>query len=140
MHRNAFVFLAGISILLPSHGARSEEADVKLGKDELASLLPGTRAVYVIKGGSTHIWTNETGGKFVASTDAKSISNTGMGGGYSARGSWNVSDDGKYCVNIEWKRYPESWCRSMYRAPDGGYYLTDSDDPAAPKRRIELTK
>lgn len=140
MHRNMIVILAGISSLLLTHSARSEEAGTRLAKEELANLLPGTRATFVIKGGSTHIWTNGPDGKLVASTDAKSISNTGMGGGYSARGTWNVSDDGKYCVNIEWKRYPESWCRSLYRMPDGSHYLTDSDDPAAPKRKIELTK
>lgn len=140
MHRNTAVFLATLSALSLSDTALADEVGVRLSKEELASILPGTKAVYVIKGGSTHSWTNEPEGKFVASTDAKSISGTGMGGGYTARGTWNVSDDGKYCINIEWRRYPENWCRSMYRTTDGGYYLTDSDDPDAPKRRIELKK
>lgn len=111
-----------------------------LPKDELASFLPGTKAVYVIKGGSTHIWTNEPEGKFVATTDAKTINSTGMGGGYTARGTWRVSDDGKYCVSIDWSRYSENWCYFVYRTPGGGYFMTETDDSAAKKRKIELTK
>jgi hypothetical protein len=140
MHRNTAVFLATISILSLSCTARAQEAGVRMSKEELASFLPGTKAVYVIKGGSTHMWTNEPEGKFVASTDAKSITGTGMGGGRSARGTWRVSDDGKYCISIDWNRHPENWCRYVYRTPGGDYYMADSDDESAKKRKIELTK
>ncbi|HNA81748.1 MAG TPA: DUF995 domain-containing protein [Thiobacillaceae bacterium] len=140
MNRTALGFAAAIPFIVLAGSTQADEAGVRLTKEELATLLPGTKAVYVIKGGSTHAWTNETDGKFVASTDAKTISGVGMGGGYTARGTWSVSDDGKYCVNIEWRRYPENWCRAMYRTADGGYYLTDTDEPGAPKRKIELSK
>lgn len=140
MRRNSILFLSVSGCLMLSTGLHAEEPGARLGKAELASLLPGTKAVYVIKGGSTHAWTNEPDGKFVASSDAKTISGTGMGGGYTATGTWRISDDGKYCIKIDWRRYPESWCRSLYRTADGGYYLTDSDEPGSPRRKIELTK
>jgi hypothetical protein len=139
MHRHTAVILSTISALSLANFAQAEESGARLSREELASLIPGTKAVFVIKGGSTHSWTNEPDGKFVATTDAKSITNTGMGGGYTARGGWHVSDDGKYCISIEWKRYPENWCRFVYRMPDG-YYLSDTDDPSAEKRKITLTK
>jgi hypothetical protein len=140
MHRNTAIFLAIISAVSLSDATLAEEAGVRLSKEELTSFLPGTKAVYVIKGGSTHSWTNEPEGKFVASTDAKTLNLTGMGSSYTARGTWRVSDDGKYCISIEWRRYPESWCRFVYRAPGGGYYMTETDDPSAEKRKIELTR
>ena len=99
MHLNTAVFIATIGVLSLSDTVQADEAGTRLSKEELASFLPGTKAVYVIKGGSTHIWTNAPEGKFVASTDAKTINSTGMGGGYSARGTWRTSDDGKYCVS-----------------------------------------
>jgi len=119
--------------------SRADEAGVKLSKEYLATFIPGTRVVYVIKGGSTHRWTNEFDGKFAASTDAKTINLIGAGS-YTAPGNWHISDDGKYCVEINWKRYPESWCRFIFRRPDGGYYMTDTDDANAERHNIELTK
>ena len=117
----------------------AEEAGVKLSKEGLAAFIPGTKAVYVIKGGSTHRWTNEPDGRLTASTDAKSINMIG-GIAHTASGTWHISDDGKYCIDISWKRYPESWCRYLFRAPDGEYYLTNEDVPDSERRPIDLTK
>jgi hypothetical protein len=127
--------------LIASPVARADGPDVKLSKEELASLLPGTKAVYVIKAGSTHRWTNEPDGKFIASTDGKTVSMAATGR-YSgtAKGTWRISDDGKYCVNIDWKNATEDWCQFMFRAEDGSYYMTGSGKPEAERRKIELSK
>lgn len=127
--------------LIASPLARAEGPGVKLSKDDLASLLPGTKAVYVIKAGSTHRWTNEPDGKFVASTDGKTVSMAATGR-YSgtAKGTWRISDDGKYCVNIDWKTATEDWCQFVFRAEDGSYYMASSGNPEAERRKIELSK
>lgn len=129
----------GIAAMVASSAASQEDPGVRLSGAELASFLPGTKAVYVIKAGSIHRWTNEPNGKFVASTDAKTVSMTGRSGG-TARGSWHISDEGRYCVNIDWRTATEDWCRFVYRTNDGGYYMTGSDDPAAERRKIEFSK
>lgn len=135
---NMAITLALIAGMVPPF-ALAEGETVKLSKEDLASLLPGTKAVYVIKAGSIHRWTNEPDGKFVASTDAKTVSMSSRSGG-TAHGTWRLSDDGKYCINIEWKNVTEDWCSFVFRGSDGGYYLAGSDNPAAEKRRIEFTK
>lgn len=135
---SAVIVALGTASLIASSLAWSVDAGVKLSKEELASVLPGTKAVYVIKAGSIHRWTNEPDGKFVASSDAKTVSMSSRVGG-TARGTWRVSDDGKYCVNIDWKNVTENWCQFVFRASDGGYYLSGTDDPQAEKRKIELS-
>jgi len=138
MHKLATTVLAFACLALSSITS-AEQVGVKLAKDDLAAFIPGTRAVYVIKGGSTHRWTNEPDGKFVASTDSKSVYLVGVRA-FTAPGTWRISDDGKYCIDIGWKRYPESWCRFVYREPSGGYYMTNTDDPNAERHNVELTK
>lgn len=108
-------------------------AGTKLSKEELQSLLPGTKATYVNQYGSVHAWTNEPDGKFVASTVAKKYNMTGAGS--TGHGSWRISDDGKYCIEIDWKRDLEKWCSFVWRTADG--YALGSEGP---KRPIELKK
>ena len=43
-----------------------------------------------------------------------------------ASGKWHISDDGRYCILIEWKGVPtEEWCRYVLETTDG-YYVTRS--------------
>lgn len=133
------VALCGVLIVNGSAPALAEDDGVKLSKEELEQLIPGTKAAYVIKQGSTHRWINEPDGKFVASTDAKAINATGATGS-SARGTWHISDEGKYCISIDWKREAENWCRFVYRTADNAYYMTNTDTPNAERRKLELAK
>lgn len=131
---------AGCAVsLMTSFAARAEDVGTRLSKEEMASLLPSTKAEYVIKAGSIHRWTNEPDGKFVASTDAKTVSMSARSRG-TARGTWKISDEGKYCINIDWTNVTEDWCQFLFRTDDGKYYLTGTDSPTAERHKIELTR
>ncbi len=122
--------------VLPFTTAYAQEEGVKLSKEELQALLPNTEVMHVSKAGSVRRWKNEPDGAFVASTtNAKYGSVLGTQGG-SARGTWRINDEGKYCVQIDWKREAEDWCAWLVKAADGSYYLNRVD----PARKIELTK
>jgi hypothetical protein len=113
--------------------ADTQTQGTKLSRDELQSFIPGTKVHHVIQSGSSRTWTNEPDGKFVASTDGKKYSMTGEGS--TGHGSWRISDDGKYCIEIDWKRDSEKWCSFVWRT-EKGYALGAS----GPKRPIEFSK
>jgi len=99
-----------------------------LSKDEVTQLLPGAKMSRVSARGNHHVWTNESDGKFVASSDNMGGGGTVIGAGRpsTALGKWHISDDGRYCVLIEWKGVPtEEWCRFVLATSDG-YYMTRS--------------
>lgn len=96
---------------------------VTLGKDELNQLLPGAKMRRVNNQGSFQAWSNDPSGSFVVSSDNRGT----QGNNSTANGSWKISDDGRYCLTIEWKRNPlEDWCRLIVKA-GGNYYVTRSD-------------
>ncbi len=121
-------------LLLNLHTATATDDATVLTRQELLDLLPGTQAEYLTKGGSLHRWKNEQDGTFVASTDNKKYGSALGTQSVTAAGTWRVDDRGKYCVSIEWKREPESWCARILRTADGAYYLNTVD----PARKIEL--
>jgi hypothetical protein len=113
----------------------------KLSKDEVTQLMTGAQMSRVSGRGNRHIWTND--GSFIASSD-----NTGAGGatGRSGRpttapGKWHISDDGRYCILIEWRGLPaEEWCRFVLHTSDG-YYTTRSDSVGTERvYRFEIGK
>ncbi|MEP7101134.1 MAG: DUF995 domain-containing protein [Burkholderiales bacterium] len=107
-----------------------------LGKGELQQLLPGASMRRMNVQGSAQAWTNEPDGSFVVSSD-----NRGQQGNNStARGTWKISDDGRYCVTIEWKRNPtEDWCRVIVKSGDG-YYAARSDKDTERVYPLEIKK
>ncbi len=86
---------------------------------EVETYLPST--------GAYRLWTNDASGKFIASRRGGSANVKSQGSG-----EWKVTDDGKYCVEIEWRTAmngpdrTEKWCRSLYRY-DGALYLAPKD-------------
>lgn len=102
----------------------------KLTKEQLEQLLPDAKMSRVVaKTGSTHFWTNDPDGTFIISTDNKSGIGTTITNrtGATARGTWHISPDGRYCVTVEWKRVDtEDWCRYMFKT-SGGYFAAKSD-------------
>src|SRR5450755_3221378 len=73
-----------------------------LTKEDLGQLLPNASMSRVNADGNAQFWKNDPGGTFTISS----------GQSTTAQGKWHVSDDGRYCVLIEWKRAPtEEWCR-----------------------------
>ncbi len=100
----------------------------KLSLEDLQKLLPGAKMSRLTNSGNTNRWTNDTDGTFIISSDNRS-STGAYGASYNstAPGKWHISEDGRYCVLIDWKRVDtEEWCRYIYQT-SLGYYATKSD-------------
>jgi Protein of unknown function (DUF995) len=110
---------------------------VTLTKEELSQLLPGARMSRFTLGGNTQIWKNDADGSFVISSDNRDKA----GSNSTAQGKWHVSEDGRYCVLIEWRRNPtEEWCRYLVKA-GADYYATKTDKNATEKvYKLTITK
>ena len=102
---------------------------VTLTKDELSQLLPTAKMTRVTAKGNVNVWKNDSGGSFVISSDNKDV----QGQNSTAQGKWHISEDGRYCVLIEWRRNPtEEWCRFIVKA-GADYYATRSDKTSTEK-------
>ena len=130
------LFLASFAIVVSTLATAQEvlrdldaQGRATLSKDELDQLLPGAKMSRTSARGNTNIWSNEPGGSFVVSSD-----NRDRGGmPTTARGKWHISEDGRYCVLIEWKVNPtEEWCRYIVKA-GAEYYATRSDKTGTEK-------
>ena len=117
------------------------EARVTLSKEELGQLLPGARMSRLNTSGNTNAWKNDPGGSFIVSSDNRVTSGAISRGPSTAPGKWHISDDGRYCVLIEWKSVPpEEWCRFIVKA-GGVYYGTRSDKIASERvYKLEISK
>ena len=95
-----------------------------LSKEEVQQLLPGAKISRLNARGNTNTWTNEPGGDFIARSN---LAATSAGGRTtSVPGKWHISDDGRYCVLIEWRGADtEEWCRFIVKTTDG-YYTAKS--------------
>lgn len=103
---------------------------VTLSKDELTALLPGAKMSRFTGKGNTHFWKNDTDGSFIISSDNR---DKAVGKNTTAQGKWHISDDGRYCVLIEWQRIPtEEWCRYVVKS-GADYYATKSDKTGTEK-------
>lgn len=110
---------------------------VTLTKEELGQLLPNAGMSRVTERGNKQHWKNDADGTFIVRSD-----NAGMlVKGSDAYGKWHISDDGRYCVLIEWKRVnTEEWCRYIVKA-GGAYYATKSDKHGTEKvYKLEISK
>jgi hypothetical protein len=115
----------------------------KLSKDEVTQLVTGAQMARVSATGSRHFWTNEPGGAFVISSDnmGPGVPERYRGRPSSQAGKWHISDDGRYCVLIEWKAVPtEEWCRFVLQTSDG-YYAVRSDSVGTERaHKLEISK
>jgi len=110
---------------------------LQLTKAELGELLPGAKMLRVIANGNTHIWTNDLDGTFIVSSDNRATNYRSATG----RGKWHVSDDGRYCILIEWRASSEEWCRFLLKTSDGNYYTARSLKPGTEKAyKVEIRK
>ena len=102
---------------------------VTLTKDELSQLLPNAKMSRFTAKGNTHSWKNDSDGSFIVSSDNRDKN----GRNSTAQGKWHISEDGRYCVLIEWKVVPtEEWCRYIVKA-GADYYATKSDKTGTEK-------
>ena len=89
-----------------------------LSKEELSQLLPNAKMSRATGKGNTHFWKNDSDGTFIISSDNRDKQG---GRNTTAQGKWHISEDGRYCVLIEWKVNPtEEWCRYIVKSDKTG--------------------
>lgn len=125
----------GLALFAASGSVLSQEPATKLSREELLQLMPGKNVTHVSKAGNTRHWTNEADGSLLASW-APRVIGVGTPGG-SAKGTWNISDGGRYCVTIDWRAGAEKWCRFVFRSGND-YAMSATDDPAAEREKFGL--
>lgn len=128
-----------VGFVMLAANAVAQDAGTRMSREDLLAFLPGTKVSHVSPStGSQRAWTNEPDGHFVASSDTKGYMGNALGTQHAtARGTWSVNDQGKYCVEIDWPKVnAEKWCSSILKTADGGYYL----GVVAPKSKIEFIK
>ena len=96
--RTAFIML---SCLLATDLALAQQAavvadlasiaPVTLSKTDLAGLLPNAKVTRIIANGNKHIWTNDSDGTFIVSSDNRATN----GHTSTGQGKWHLSDDGR---------------------------------------------
>jgi hypothetical protein len=108
-----------------------------LSKEELNQLLPGATMTRVSSRGSTQIWKNDSSGSFIVSSDNRGQGNRAT----TASGKWHISEDGRYCVLIEWRiADTEEWCRYLVKAGNQ-YYATRSDKTLTEKvHKLDISR
>ena len=112
---------------------------VVLTKADLETLLPGAKDVSVApRTGSQRDLSLMASGRIVGQATG------GQNQGYTkAEGKWNVSDDGKFCVNIAWTwgggSADEKWCATLYKLGDD-YYAVTREGPTGVAWKHKITK
>ena len=105
----------------------------KLTVEEIKAIIVSDVDVEQINGNTAGIrrWKNNADGKFIASR----VAAFGGGAGVSGQGEWKLTENGQYCVQIEWRPRAgpeqENWCRTLWKY-DGELYLAPAD--LAPNR------
>lgn len=141
--------LASALLLLPLTTAAQEENKLRLRDiqsqgakqltaEELRALMPGARVTLVSGRGNTHIWDNNPDGKFTASSENKQ--GYGRQRPVSAPGTWQVADNGTYCVLIEWNIGTEQWCRFIFQAGDQYFGVRSVKDEATEAYRMSIKR
>ncbi|MBS1140727.1 MAG: hypothetical protein H6R13_2180 [Proteobacteria bacterium] len=106
----------------------AQDGSRKMTRDELLSFLPGAKVTHISQAGSERRWTNKTDGTLIANSNNKLYGNAIGTQGATQAGTWMVNDEGKYCIDIDWKRVHEKWCANIIKSQDGAYYLNVVDD------------
>jgi uncharacterized protein DUF995 len=152
--RPHLVSVIALTLVFFSQAAMPQQAQVlrdldpmnpkKLTKEELQQLMPGAKMSRLSASGNTHIWTNEPDGSFIVSSDNRNLPGGGnvMGArGSTAQGKWHISDDGRYCVLIEWKSVnTEEWCRYFFQTSDGYYAVKTDQNQTEKVSKFQITK
>lgn len=115
----------------------------RLSVDEIKTLVAKDVEVEQINGstGGIRRWKNNADGKFVASRIAAT---GGSGRSITGTGEWKLTDNGQYCVAIEWRPLrtgpeQESWCRTLWKYEDA-IFLAPLDLAANRERKYGQVK
>ena len=135
--------LAVCALLLHPASAVAQEltlADLKeptrLTGDELRQLLTGAKVTHKTRHWSTRHWSNNTDGKFTASTDSRGYKGRPTAYQTTGAGSWHISPLDQYCVTIDWRAEDEKWCVFIFKSGDKFYGVGRPKDPAS--RAVEF--
>jgi hypothetical protein len=109
-----------------------------LSVDEVKSFMPGARVSRLGQTGNTVFWTNESDGSLIATSDNRSYGSVRSS---QSHGKWNITDDGRYCVFIDYQRVqPEQWCRFIIKTSDGFYGASSTSNGAQKVYKLDITK
>ena len=111
---------------------------VKLSAEQLRGAAEGARVSYRAENRWLLQWKNEPGGKLSASANPPAGSSPDVRQIY-AKGTWNIQDDGQYCIEITRLRATEKWCRFIYKA-GSKFYSTVETDGKAHEIKFRLAK
>jgi hypothetical protein len=117
-------------------GAVAQDAAVKMTRDDLLTFLPGTKVTHFSSAGSERHWTNSPDGTLYATSNNKMFGNGTGSAVVGQSGTWKVSDEGKYCFDVDWKTISEKWCSAILKGEGDTYYLGKVDE----KRKIVFAK
>jgi hypothetical protein len=98
----------------------------RLSRDELQQILPDADVSITFANGDNDRWTNAQDGTLVANwqngvaTSSKHYAAVG-------HGNWKISDDGLFCVHIQWMRSVTDWCRTVVRSGEDSYTLASTN-------------
>lgn len=132
MSKLAFAVLGS----LVSISALAQDGAVKMTREELLAFLPGTKVTHISQAGSERRWTNEPDGSLYANSNNKLYGSPTGSRIVGQSGTWKVNDEGKYCIDIDWKRASENWCAYVIKGEGDTYYLNSVDE----KRKIMFAK
>ena len=143
MIRITFALLA-LGFCSTSFAAMETLADVKanggveLSAADLKELMPGAKVISRTQAGSTRTWQNKLDGTLSASSDGRGV--TGGRNGYATgEGTWKISDNGRWCVKINWPHLVDDWCRVMYKV-GGKYYGVWKLEDTAQTMEFEISR
>ncbi len=132
MKKFALLFLFSPVVLLAAEstisGGELFDKAKKLTADEIKTIIVNDVEVEQINGSTAGIrrWRNNPNGKFIASRVAAS----GGGAAVTGEGEWKLTENGQYCVQIEWRPRAgpqlENWCRTLWKFEDA-LYLAPTD-------------
>lgn len=132
-----------VACLLVPFSARADDVatvrdlknPVALTKAELQQLMPGAKLSRVSGKGSNQSWSNDSDGTMVVHSDNRMFSASRS----SVSSKWHISDDGRYCILLEWKGAPEEWCRLIIKAGND-YYAATSEKKGAKVLKLDISK
>jgi hypothetical protein len=88
----------------------------RLTRNQLMELMPGATLLRTNTAGALRQWVNGRDGTLTVYWAGGGLLRT-----HSASGKWSVSDDGHFCLQIDWEDKPENWCRYLEPTPKGTY-------------------
>ncbi|MFL9916038.1 DUF995 domain-containing protein [Paraburkholderia fungorum] len=88
----------------------------RVTKEQLQALLPGSTMLRTNIAGALRQWVNKPDGTLTVYWGG-----AGLRQSHSASGRWSVTDEGRFCLHIDWEDLPENWCRFLEQTANGEY-------------------